>query len=125
LTEKDIVNSNDRWHVAMEISTELYEGAIATIRNDLEFVNRQHKGSAPVVKLKQIEISANALEARLAEFQQLLPKLDKRRGLIYLGASVLKSLFGTATVDDFYTLRTNLEELKLKGDIPFCRKSAN
>jgi hypothetical protein len=38
----------------------------------------------------------------------------KRRGLINLGRSVLKSLFGTATVADLYTLRTNLEELKLQ-----------
>jgi hypothetical protein len=29
----------------------------------------------------------------------------------------LKSLFGTATVADLYTLRTNLEQLKLKADI--------
>jgi hypothetical protein len=89
LKEKDIVISNDRWHVAIEISTELYEGAIATIRNDLEFINRQQKGLAPVVELKQIEISVNTLQARLAEFQQLLPKSDKRRGLINLGGSVL------------------------------------
>jgi uncharacterized protein YPO0396 len=98
--------------VAIEISTQLYENAIATIRNDLEVINRQHTGSEPVVKLKQIEVSVSTLEARLAELQQLLPKSDKRRGLIDLGESVLKTLFGTATVADFYTLRTNLEELK-------------
>jgi hypothetical protein len=114
LKEKDVVITNGRWHVAIEIGTELYETTIATIRNDLEAINRRRAGLEPVVELKQIEVSVNALEARLAEFQQLLPKLDKRRGLINLGGSVLKTLFGTATVADLHALRTNLEELKLK-----------
>jgi hypothetical protein len=113
LKDKDVI-SNGRWHVAIEIGTELYENAIANIRNDLAVINRQHAGSEPVVELRQIGVSVSTLEARLAEFRQLLPKPDKRRGLINLGGSVLKTLFGTATVADFYTLHTNLEELKLR-----------
>jgi hypothetical protein len=76
---------------------------------------------APVVQLKLIEISVNTLEARLAEFQQLLQKSHKRRGL-NPGGSILKSLFGTATVADLYKLNANFEELKSKeADIPFLK----
>jgi hypothetical protein len=69
---------------------------------------------APIVELKLIEVSVNTLEARLAEFQQLLPKSDKRRGLMNLGGSISKSLLGTATVADLHKLHINLEELKSK-----------
>jgi hypothetical protein len=48
--EKDVVVSNDQWHVAIEISTKIYEDAIATIRKDLEIINSQHKRLAPIVE---------------------------------------------------------------------------
>jgi len=40
------------------------------------------------------------LDARLNDFQQVLPRLDPRRGLLDLGGLVLKQMFGTATVSD-------------------------
>jgi hypothetical protein len=63
---------------------------MATIWNDLEIINSHHKEFTPIVELKLVEISVDALESRLREFQQLFPRLDKRRGLVNLGGSILK-----------------------------------
>jgi hypothetical protein len=59
------------------------------------------------------ETSVDTLEARLQEFLQLLPRLDKRRGLVDLGGSILKSLFGTATIAD-HSLHGTLNELEAR-----------
>jgi len=56
----------------------------------------------------------NTLESRLANFQQLLPRLDQRRGLLNLDGTVLKTLFGTATLSDLNQLHGTIVELKSK-----------
>jgi len=52
------------------------------------------------------------LEVRLYNFQQLIPKFDRRRGLLNLGGTVLKTLFGTAAVADVHLLHETLDGLK-------------
>jgi hypothetical protein len=52
------------------------------------------------------------LEIKLYNFQQLLPRLDRRRGLISFGGTVLKTLFGTATIADIHLLHETLDGLK-------------
>jgi hypothetical protein len=41
-----------------------------------------------------------------------LPKLDSRRGLLNIGGSVLKALFGTAVISDVTSLRDAFDELQ-------------
>jgi len=50
----------------------------------------------------------------VANFQQLLPRPDRRRGLLNLGRTVLKTLFGTATLSDLNQLHGTIDELKSK-----------
>lgn len=64
LKKKDVI-TNDNWHLALDIDTNMYEDAIAAIRNDLETVNSQQKEFMPVAEFKQVEASLNALELRL------------------------------------------------------------
>ena len=54
----------------------------------------------------------DTLEVRLYNFQQLLPKLDLRRGLINFNGTILKSLFGTATIEDIHLLHETFDGLK-------------
>jgi hypothetical protein len=42
LEKKDVI-ANDSWHLALDIDTNMYEDAIAAIRNYLETVNSQQK----------------------------------------------------------------------------------
>ena len=53
------------------------------------------------------------MEWRLHNFKQVLPKLDRLRGLIDFGGAVLKTSFGTATVSDVHELHEVFNELQL------------
>ena len=52
------------------------------------------------------------LDARLSDFQQVLPRLDPHRGLLVLGGLLLKQIFGTATVSDIHAV---LDELRQRN----------
>jgi DNA repair exonuclease SbcCD ATPase subunit len=110
LEDRNVIVMNDAWRVAIELDTQVYEEAIATVRNDLASVDKQRKEFTPVAELKQVADLLNTLESRLANFQQLLPRLDRRRGLL----TVLKTLFGTATLSDLNQLHRTIDELKSK-----------
>ena len=75
--------------MVVDFSTAVYEEVISTIHEDLLAVGRQRKEFTSVSELRQIEILLNDLESRLYSFKQVLPKLDKRRGLINLGGNFL------------------------------------
>jgi RNAse (barnase) inhibitor barstar len=51
-------------------------------------------------------------EGKISNFQKILPRLDLRRGLMDLGGSALKSLFGVATVADAHKLHESLNDLQ-------------
>jgi hypothetical protein len=46
-----------------------------------------------------------------SRFYQLLPRLDNRRGILNLGGTVLKSLFGVAVTADVYQLHSAIDQL--------------
>jgi len=62
--------------------------------------------------LNQITTLLNTLKVRIYNFQQPLPRLDSRRGLINFGGTVLKTLFGTATIAYIHFLHETLDGLK-------------
>jgi len=113
LKEKNVILTNDHWRVAIDLDTSRYEDVISSIRGDLMVVSKQQKEFTPMSELKQIEILLNILESRLLNFQQMLPKLDNRRGILNFGGTILQTLFGIATVSDLH-MRETLDELKSK-----------
>jgi len=114
LEDRNVIVTSDAWRIAMELDTQVYEDAIAAVRNDLASVNKQTKEFTPVAELKQVGNLLNTLELRLSNFQHLLPRLDRRRGLLNLGGTILKTLFGTATLSDLNQLHGTMDELKSK-----------
>jgi tetrahydromethanopterin S-methyltransferase subunit B len=102
----------------MELNMSVYEDAIAVIRQDLNIVFKRGQEFTPVSELRQIESFVNVLEAQLSYFYQLLPRLDSRRGILNLGGTVLKSLFGVAVAADVLQLHTAIDKLRAReGDI--------
>ena len=114
LEDRNVIVTSDAWRIAIELDTQVYEDAIAAVRNDLASVNKQTKEFTPVAELKQVGNLLNTLELRLSNFQHLLPRLDRRRGLLNLGGTILKTLFGTATLSDLNRLHGTMDELKSK-----------
>jgi hypothetical protein len=57
-----------------------------------------------------------SLEDKLSSIQRYTPKSVRKRGLLDIGGTVLKSLFGTATVLDLNVLHSAVSELDKKQD---------
>ena len=112
LKENDVILANDMWHVALDLNTNAYEEIISTIRADLLAVEQRRKEFTFTSELQSIETLLTTLESKLHSFKQILPKLDPRRGLLYLGATMLKALFGTAIVSDVTQLHNFFDELQ-------------
>jgi len=51
------------------------------------------------------------LDSKLLEFNKFLTRLDRRRGLLNIGGTVLKTLFGTATISDIQELHSVSDDL--------------
>jgi len=73
---------------------------------------QQKQEFTPVSKLKLVDSLLQSLDARLSNFQQVLSRLDPRRGLLDLGGLVLKQIFGTATVSYIHGV---LDELRQRN----------
>ena len=65
--------------------------------------------------MRQIESLLKLLELKLHDFHQIFPRLDRRCGLVNFGGSVLKTLFGTATIAEVQQLHDTLNELQLQN----------
>ena len=82
------------------------------MKEDLLNVEGQKREFTSISEIKQIATLLKTLESRLHNFRQVLPKLDRRRGLVDFGGAVLKTLFGTATVSDIHDLHEVISELQ-------------
>ena len=113
LKETDIVLTSDTWRIVLPVNLSRYTDAISIIRSDL-LVEQQKRDFTPIYELKQIESLLEILESKLSDFCQILPRMDKRRGLVDFGGNALKFLFGTATLADIHVLHGLLSDLQLR-----------
>ena len=105
------IMSSDAWRVAVNLDTEVYEEAISAIRTDLRLIEGRKTEFTPVLELKQVASLLDSLEL-LHDFQLVLPRRDRRRVLLNLGGTIMKSLFGTATMNDLHELHNTLDSLQ-------------
>jgi hypothetical protein len=115
MKETEVILSSDSWRVAVDLEMNTYQEVITTIRLDLLQVDQAVKDVTSITELHQIEELLKHLENKLHDFHQILPQLDNRRGLLNLGGTVLKTLFGTATIADVSLLHDTLDELKSRN----------
>jgi hypothetical protein len=67
----------------------MYKETVSTIKGDLLFVEKHKIEFTSMSEFKQIETLLDTLEVKLQTFRQVLPRLDKRRGLINFGENAL------------------------------------
>ena len=114
VNDTDFLYTRDAWRVVVEIDLSAYHETISEIRTDMMIIEQQKQEFTPVSELKHVESLLETLDARLSDFQQVLPRLDPRRGLLDLGGLVLKQMFETATVSDIHEV---LDELRQNSGI--------
>jgi hypothetical protein len=113
--DRDIVLSNDAWHVTLNLNINTYEVVLSTIKSDLNLILLHKQDFTPASELRQVETSLDNLESKLCQFKQLFPKKEPKLSLMNLGGSVLRALFGTATMADLHRLHEAMGELEDKN----------
>jgi predicted amino acid-binding ACT domain protein len=63
-----------------------------------------------------MQSALTSLENKLAGLKGFLPKADKRGGLIDVGGTILKTLFGVATVVDLSDSHATIDVMQKKED---------
>jgi hypothetical protein len=87
----------------------------STIREDVLLVESQKQELTPTSELRHVDTLLQQLEEKLYGFHKILPRLDRRRGLVNVGGNILRSLFGTATIADISQLHNTLEKLQVQN----------
>ena len=78
--------------------------AITDLAHPTPFIDEVH----------QVQTVINTLENTLTNLKRYLPRADRKRGLLNVGCSFLKVLFGTATVTDLADLHSTVDALSQK-----------
>jgi uncharacterized protein with von Willebrand factor type A (vWA) domain len=115
--EADVYATSDYWKVVVNFDFTDYEDVITTLRTEITEMVPLTESSTQVAELKQVLLQVNFLEAKLAVLKEYLPRAETRRGLLNAGGSVLKALFGTATMLDLNDLHSNVYELHRKEEL--------
>jgi len=110
--ETDLLFTNDTWRVVMEIDLSAYHDTISVIKSYLMMIEQQKQDFMLMAKLKQIDSLLKMLDSKLNDFQQVLPRVDPRHGLLDVGGLVLKQIFGTATIADIQSIHEIVDELR-------------
>jgi len=66
----------------------------------------------PVLELKHVASLLDALEINLHVIQQVVPWLDRRKGLLNLGGTIIHSSYGTAKINELNDLDKTLDSLQ-------------
>jgi hypothetical protein len=114
--EKDMLLTSDNWRIIVNFDLMPYEDETTTLREDLSDLKEATKRSLPIGELRYVETALLAVENKLADWKEYLPKADKRRGLRDVVGTFLKILFGIATVADLSVLHATVIDLDRKQD---------
>jgi hypothetical protein len=103
LKESDIFLS-DTWRIALDFNLSMYYKVISTVKADIFSVEQQKLEFTSVSEFRQIETQLQIQECKLNYFYQFLSWLDRRRSILGVGGTILRTLFGTATLADLIKL---------------------
>jgi hypothetical protein len=114
IKEADVAFTNDYWKVAVKFDLSPYDKAIETLKADLLTVTGLAHATPLIEEIHQVQTVVNSLERTLTNLKRFLPKPEKKRGLLDIGGSFLKVLFGTATITDLADLHATVDALSHK-----------
>jgi hypothetical protein len=100
LRQKDVVVSDDRWLALLSFNLTQHASVLTELEANLHTARAATEQSTSIGEMRQIEEALRALTEKLAHIQRFLPRPTRKRGLLNIGGTILKSLFGTATVVD-------------------------
>jgi hypothetical protein len=114
--KEDMILTSDYWRLIVNFDLMPCEDVSTTLREDLRELKEVTKRSLLIGELRYVETALIAVENKLADLKEYLPKADKRSGLLDVGGRLLKTLFGIATVADLSDLHATVNDLHKKQD---------
>ena len=114
LKESDIFLTSDTWRVALDFNLSTYHEIISTVKADIFSVEQKLKFTS-VSEFRPTETQLQIMECKLNDFYQFLPLLDHQCSILGSGGTILRTMFGTATLADLSKLHNTLDELKDKN----------
>ena len=111
IKERNVILTNDRWIVVVNVDFSAYQDALAKLKDDLYQINKFKSRFAPTAELSYVRKLVDLLEIQIDSITNMLPRMDRRRGLIDVAGSVFKTLFGVATVVDLNKLHYSVNKL--------------
>jgi TfoX/Sxy family transcriptional regulator of competence genes len=106
LRESDSIFSGNQWRAVINFNLFQYDTVITALEANLCVVKSTSRG-----ELRQVEEILRSLKDKLDRIRCFLSRTSRKRGLFNLGSTVLKSLFGTATVLVLEVLHATVQEL--------------
>jgi hypothetical protein len=114
LKEADVLTT-DLWHVAVDLNLSVYHDVMSAISSDLILINQERKKFTSASELSQVAILLHTLEDKFSYLLQLLPKPDRCHGILNFGGTLLRTLFGTATLGDVHQLHETIDRLRTQN----------
>jgi hypothetical protein len=111
--EANVVMTSSYCKVIVNFNLTTYEDAIAVLRSELAEVEDVGL-TLQIEELHRVQKVIDSLDDKLTNLKQFLPKPERKRGVINMGGSLLKVLFGTATVADLAGLHTTVDKARIK-----------
>jgi hypothetical protein len=114
IKEADVIFTRDYWKVAICFKLAPYEKAIKILQFDLTPVIVLVQHPPLIDEVHHIQSADNSLNGKLSSLKQFLLRAERKRGLMEIGGSFLKVLFGTATSADLADLHATVDTLSSK-----------
>jgi hypothetical protein len=109
--------TNYVWTVIVNLDFSSYVQAITKLRNDFLYIQKFETSLAPVHELNHKVYVIQKLEKEINYFE-ILPGPDKRRAVLSAVGSMLKWVFGTATLVDVEELHRIVNKMhRTEGNI--------
>jgi len=89
--ESDIFLTSDTWRIALDFNLSTYYEVIYTVKADIFSVEKQKLEFTSFSEFRQIETQLQILECKHNDFYQFLPRLDRRRSILGVGGTILRT----------------------------------
>jgi len=98
IKERNLILTNDLWSIVVNVDCSVFEDTLAKLKDDVYKIVKFKSRFTPTAELGHVKILVDFLESHIYLVTQMLPLIDRRRGLVNVAGSVFKTLFGVATV---------------------------
>jgi hypothetical protein len=100
IKERNVILTNDRWSIVVNVDFSAFEDTLAKLKDGAYQIIKFKSRFTHTAELGHVKVLVDFIESHIYLFTQMLPRMDRSRGLVNVAVSVYKTMFGVATVID-------------------------